>query len=114
MSITYAIVGILTALILLLSAYAKLTRNARIVEGMTSIGIPLSMFPFLAACEIAGALGLLIGLWYTPLGVAAAIGLVVYFVLAVGAHLRKGDVKGMPSALVILVLSALALVFRLL
>jgi uncharacterized membrane protein YphA (DoxX/SURF4 family) len=114
MSIAYPIVGILLALILLLSAYAKLTRNAQIVEGMTRIEVPTSMFPFLAACEIAGALGLLIGLWYAPLGVAAAIGLVVYFVLAVGAHLRKGDVKGMPTALVILVLSALALVFRLL
>lgn len=114
MSIAYDIVGILLALILLLSAYALLTRNAQIVEGMTRIGVPASMFPFLAACEIAGALGLLVGLWYAPLGVAAAIGLVIYFVLAVGAHLRKGDVKGMPAALVILVLSALALVFRLL
>jgi hypothetical protein len=54
----------------------------------------------------------LAGIWYAPLGVAAAIGLVLYFVGAVGAHLRKRDFKGIPNALVILIFSVLALVLR--
>jgi hypothetical protein len=114
MFLTYAVLGILLAIVLLLSAFAKLTRNQKIVEGLTGIGVPLGMFPFLAACEIAGAAGLVIGLWYGPLGVAAAIGVVLYFIGAVGAHLRKSDLKGLPNALVILIISAVVLVLRVL
>jgi Flp pilus assembly protein TadB len=114
MFLAYAIVGILLAVGLLFSASGKLTRNERIVEGLTGIGVPLGMFPFLAACEIAGAAGLVIGLWYAPLGVAAAIGVVLYFVGAVGAHLRKSDFKGLPNALVMLIVAAAALALRVL
>jgi hypothetical protein len=112
MFIAYAVVGPLLALALLGSAYAKLSRNKKIVDGLTGIGVPLGMFPFLASCEIAGALGLLIGLWYAPLGIAAAIGVVVYFIGAVGTHLRKNDFKGLPNALVMLVLAVAALTLR--
>ncbi|MER6945380.1 DoxX family protein [Nonomuraea sp. NPDC000554] len=109
MFIAYVVVAILLALLLLGSGYAKLTRSKRIVDGLTGIGVPLGLFPFLAACEIAGAAGLLIGIWYAPLGIAAGVGLVVYFVGAVGTHLRKSDIKGMPNALVMLILAAAAL-----
>jgi hypothetical protein len=67
---------------------------------LNDLGVPLGLFPFLAACEIAGAGGLPIGLWYAQLGIAAAIGLVLYFVGAVGAHLRKSDFKRLPNAAV--------------
>jgi hypothetical protein len=110
--IAYTVVGVLLAVVLLASARAKLTRDKRVVGGLTGIGVPLGMFPFLASCEIAGAVGLLVGLWYAPLGIAAAIGLVLYFIGAVGAHLRKRDFKGLPNALVMLVFAAAALVLR--
>jgi hypothetical protein len=109
MFIAYDIVGILLALTLLVSAAAKLRHVPQLVEGLTSLGVPLGLFPFLAACEIAGASGLLIGLWYAPLGIAAAIGLVLYFVGAVGAHLRKSDFKGLPNAAVMLLAAGAAL-----
>jgi hypothetical protein len=112
MFIAYAVIGILLAAVLVASAVAKLTQNKGIVESLTGVGVPLRMFPFLAACEIAGALGLLIGLWYAPLGIAAAIGLVLYFIGAVGTHLRKRDFKGLPTAAVILVAAAVTLALR--
>ena len=43
--------------------------------------VPLKDFPLLAACEFSGALGLVLGIWWLILGVAAAIGLILYFVL---------------------------------
>jgi hypothetical protein len=52
------------------------------------------------------------GLWYAPLGIAAAIGLTLYFLGAVGAHLRKRDFKGLPTPLVILIFAAAALFLR--
>jgi hypothetical protein len=112
MFVAYAIVGLLLTVALLFSAFGKLTRQKMIVEGMTAVGVPLGMFPFLAACEIAGAAGLVIGLWYGPLGVAAAIGVVLYFIGAVGAHLRKSDFKGLPNALVMLIVAAVVLTLR--
>jgi Flp pilus assembly protein TadB len=110
--IAYTVIAVLLTLALVPSAYAKLTKNKRIVDGLTGIGVPLGIFPFLASCEIAGAAGLLVGLWYAPLGIAAAIGLVLYFLGAVGAHVRKRDFTGLPNALVILVLAAAALSLR--
>jgi Flp pilus assembly protein TadB len=110
--IAYAVIGVLLALVLLVSARAKLTHDKRLVDGLTGIGVPLGMFPFLAACEIAGAAGLVAGLWYAPLGIAAAIGVVLYFIGAAGAHLRKRDFKGLPNALVLLIFAAVVLSLR--
>jgi hypothetical protein len=110
MFIAYAVVGVLLALALLVSAAAKLRRVPQLVDGLTSLGVPLGLFPFLAACEIAGAGGVLIGLWYPPLGIAATIGLVLYFVGAVSAHLRKSDLKRMPNAAAMLAASGAALI----
>ena len=112
MFIAYTVIAVLLTLLLVPSAYAKLTKNKRIVDGLTGIGVPLGIFPFLASCEIAGAAGLLVGLWYAPLGIAAAIGLVLYFLGAVGTHLRKQDFKGLPTPLVIFILAAGALSLR--
>jgi hypothetical protein len=114
MSLAYGIVGIALGLMVLFSAYAKLTRNQQLVDGLTGLGVPLGMFPFLAACEIAGAAGLVIGIWWAPLGIAAAVGLVLYFVGAVGTHLRKSDFKGTTNAAVMLLASVAVLILRIL
>lgn len=54
-------------------------------------GIPLSAFRLIGALELAAAAGLVLGLWWSPLGIAAATGLVLLMVGAVGVHLRAGD-----------------------
>ncbi|MCU1683899.1 MAG: putative integral rane protein [Amycolatopsis sp.] len=113
MSTAYGVIAILLALLLLVSAASKLTRRPKgVVEGFVELGVPLWGLPLLAACEIAGAFGLVLGLWYPPLGIAAAIGVVLYFVGAVGAHLRKNDFKGLPSPSVLLAIATAALVLR--
>jgi uncharacterized membrane protein YphA (DoxX/SURF4 family) len=113
MFIAYAVIAVLLALGLLPSAWTKLTRQERVVQTFTGqLGVPLGLYPFLAACEIAGGAGLIIGLWYGPLGIAAAAGVALYFVGAIGAHLRKSDVKGIVTPVLILILSAAALVLR--
>ncbi|MGH2872291.1 MAG: DoxX family protein [Solirubrobacteraceae bacterium] len=56
-----------------------------------------------------GAIGLLVGFAVPALGTAAAIGLIVYFVCAVSAHLRVGD-RGFGGAVFFLLLAAAALV----
>jgi DoxX-like family len=56
----------------------------------------------------SGAVGLLAGFAVPALGTAAAIGLVLYFVCAVTAHLRVGD-RQIGGALFFLLLAAAAL-----
>lgn len=55
-----------------------------------------------------GAVGLLIGLAIPVLGIAAAGGLVVYFVCALSAHIRVRD-RGVGGAVVFLLLAIAAL-----
>ena len=72
--------------------------------------VPLRVFPVLAALELAGAAGILIGLWIESIGVLAA-DLAVYFVAAAIGHLRVRDTKGltMPAAPLVLSIAVLAL-----
>ena len=82
------------------------TRSASGEGVHRTVGVPLRYFPLLAVCEFAGALGLVAGIWRPTLGVAAAIGLVLYFVGAIVSHLRAADFKGMGPAVFMLVPAA--------
>ena len=115
MGTAYLSVTILLAAMAAFSGVAKIRRDPRIVRVIHEvIGVPLRYFPLLAASEFAGALGVVLAIWWPPLGVAAGIGLVVYFVGAVASHLRVGDVKGIGPAAFMLVVAAAALVMRIL
>ena len=69
------------------------------------------MIPF-GTVLAAGAIGLLVGLVMPVLGKAAAIGLILYFVCAIGAHARARD-PGFGGAVFFLALSVCALVANL-
>jgi hypothetical protein len=90
------VVSVLLALALLGSATGKLSKQPKIVEQLTGLGVPLGWFPFLALAEIAGAVGLLVGLKVWALGVAAAIGVFLYFDGAVITHVRAKDKNLLP------------------
>jgi hypothetical protein len=111
MFIATAIVSSLLACGLLLSAQAKLAHQSAVMTTTASVGVPEGKVWLLACAEIAGAVGLIVGLWLWPLGVAAAVGVVLYFVGAVSAHLRKYDLKIAP-AFVLLLWGVAALVLR--
>ncbi len=59
-------------------------------------------------------MGLVLGIWWPFLGMAAGIGLVVYFVGAIVSHVRVGDVKGIGPAAFMLIISVAALALRVL
>ena len=113
MHILYFAITVAFALMVTYSGVGKIRRDPLPVKVVhETIGLPLEYFPLLAACEFAGAVGLVAGIWWPPIGIAAAIGLVLYFVGAIVSHLRVGDVKGIGSAAFMLALAAIALALR--
>ena len=113
MFIALAISTALLAAICLNSAVMKLRENEQVVAIIGgTVGVPARYFPALAALEIAGAVGIVAGLWLAPLGIAAAIGLVAYFIGAVSGHLRVRDTKNLAMPLPPLASSIAVLVLR--
>jgi DoxX-like family len=107
MSTACLLITILLAAILVLSALGKLRRDPRIVRIMHELlGVPMRCFPALASCQLAGAIGLVFGIWLPIVGVAAGVGVALYFVGAIVAHLRVNDVKGIGPAAFLLALAA--------
>ena len=114
MFIALVVATALLAAICLNSAAMNLRRNEQVLAVISgTVGVPQQTLPVLAALEIAGAAGILLGLWLEPLGVLAAAGLVAYFVGAVGGHLRVRDTKNLAMPLPPLVLAIAVLVLRL-
>jgi uncharacterized membrane protein YphA (DoxX/SURF4 family) len=113
--IALVVVTVLLAVVAVSSASLKLRKaeqSVAVING--TVGVPLAAFPVLATLEVAGAVGIVVGLWVEPLGVAAAIGLVAYFVGALIGHLRVCDTKNLAMPLPPLVLSIAVLTLRLL
>lgn len=103
--------SIVLAGLAVVSGAGKLARHQLQVEVMQRVGVPLDRMWLLATAELAGAAGLIVGLWWWPIGVAAAAGLTLYFIGAVLAHLRVRD-HSIGTALAMLVLSAATLALR--
>jgi len=85
MLIAYIVVIAVLGPLLIASATGKLRRDKRQLATLDRVGVPATLVPWLAACEIAGAAGLALGIAWIPLGIAAAIGIIAYFVGAIPA-----------------------------
>ena len=82
------------------------------VETYARVGVPEARLNALAVVLIAGAGGLVAGLFWAPIGVAAATGLAIYFVLAILAHIRAGDTEHSPTPVAMELLAVAALVLH--
>jgi hypothetical protein len=110
----YPATTLIVAAIVACSGIMMIRRNPHIVRKLNDdVGIPLSYFPVLAACELAGALGLILGIFWPLLGVLAGVGLALYFVGAILSHIRVHDFKGIGPAFFMLVIVTVALAMRL-
>ena len=108
MRIAYVVV---TAVVALANGYAALL-NLVGAESVKTVAdrVHVSqgwMIPF-GTLLAAGATGLLLGLAVPTLGIAAGVGLVVYFTCALGAHIRARD-TGVAGAIGFLTMAAAAL-----
>jgi hypothetical protein len=109
MVVAAAFVSVLLAALLVVTAARKLGHRPAVVATYRRVGVPEERLNQLAVLLLAGAAGLVVGLWWEPAGVAAAAALVAYFLLAIGAHLRARDTVHVPVPALYLALSAAAL-----
>jgi hypothetical protein len=110
----YAAVAVVVALMMVFSAGTKLSLNPGAVRVIHDVvGVPLRFFAALAACELAGAVGLVVGIFRPKVGVAAATGLVLYFVCAMVAHFLVRDWVGLKAPVLPFLLACAALTLRL-
>ncbi len=79
------------AAISLLDGLACLKPIAPIAQCFTDVAFPRRLWWIFPVIKFAAVLGLVAGVWVPWLGMATSGALVVYFVLAVAAHLRVRD-----------------------
>jgi xanthine/uracil/vitamin C permease (AzgA family) len=104
------VVSLLLAALLVFAALRKLSHRPAVVASYTRVGVPEDRLDLLAWILLAGAAGLVAGLVWPPIGIAAGIGLVAYFALAVAAHIRAGDVRNLPVPLTMELLAVATLI----
>lgn len=108
-----AIVSAVLAALLVFAAARKLTHADAVVAEYARLGVTEDKLNPLAACLLAGAAGLVAGLFWTPIGIAAAIGVLCYFAGAIVVHLRAGDAAHLPVPGAVTLLAVAALVLHL-
>ncbi|CAB5004962.1 MAG: DoxX family protein [Actinobacteria bacterium] len=108
MNIALDIFGALLAFAAFGSAVSKLKKVPDVMAAMAKVGVKPRQIPVLAYLEIAGALGIISGIWNKPLGLLASACLALYFTGALFAHLsRKHKVADFGAALGIFIIACI-------
>jgi DoxX-like family len=101
------IVTLLLAALFTFSASIKLIGVARSLAIRDHLGVKPLQWRLIGALELAGVAGVLVGLAWPPIGIAAAIGLALLSIGALAFHLRASDrVVDMVPAVIGLALAA--------
>lgn len=104
----HVVLVLVAAVANLFSAAADFARLERIRSEMGRIGVPTWSLPWLGVPKAIAVVGLLVGLARPWAGVAAAVGLAVFFLLAIATHLRAGDrMIGLPVGFLALAVAVL-------
>lgn len=113
MFIAAAVVSSLLAALLTFAAVRKLSHRPDVVATYRRVGVSEDKLNYLALILLAGAAGLIVGLFWGPLGIAATVGVICYYLLAITAHLRHHDTGNVLTPIVIELLAVATLILRL-
>jgi uncharacterized membrane protein YphA (DoxX/SURF4 family) len=102
----FVIFSLLLAAVSLVPAAGKLTGQPKMRQSAEHFGIPWFRYRLIGVAELAAAVGVLAGLWWHPLGLAAAAGMTLLLLGALITHRRAADDgKEMASALLALAIT---------
>ena len=82
---------VVLAAIQLVDAAISVKPIAPVAECFADVGFPRRFWWVFTPIKLIAAVGLLAGVWVPEIGLAACLGLVLYFLLAIGAHVRARD-----------------------
>ncbi|MFB7860936.1 MULTISPECIES: DoxX family protein [unclassified Streptomyces] len=100
MSTTAIVVTAVAAFMAGFSGVSVFVRAKFVVEPLAEYGVPRRIWNLLGAAKLAGAIGLLVGYAVPAIGIAAAIGLVLYFAGAVITVIRARAYAHAPFPLI--------------
>jgi hypothetical protein len=109
MHVAYVVITILAALAYSYAAVQNFVGAESVKVVAETVRVSQKWMIPLGTLLAAGGAGLLVGFVLPALGTAAAIGLVVYFICALSAHIRVGD-SHIAGALSFLILAIAALI----
>ena len=96
------------------SAISKLLKVPDVVAAMDSVGVKPNQVPVLALLEIAGGVGVIVGIWNPGLGLISSIALGLYFLGAIGAHLKaKSKIADAGAAIGIFAIAVITVFLQL-
>lgn len=85
------VVTVLLAALFTFSSSIKLLGVSQSLAIRDHLGVAPLQWRLIGACELGGVAGVLAGLVWAPIGIAAAIGLALLSVGAIAFHLRASD-----------------------
>lgn len=91
MVVTSIVLSSMLAALFAVLGVAKVLRQPSMISRTEQFGFSVREIQGIGALELAGAAGLVVGLFWPPAGIAAAVGLVALLIGAVISHLRAGD-----------------------
>jgi uncharacterized membrane protein YphA (DoxX/SURF4 family) len=102
----FVTVSLLLAAACLLPAAGKLLGHPKMRQSAARFGIPWPRYQLIGVAELTAAAGILIGLWWHPVGLAAAAGMALLLLGAIITHRKAADsVKEMAPAVLALLLT---------
>jgi hypothetical protein len=109
----YVIVTLIAAAANIYAATNDFTRVDMVVDNMSRLGVPESQMIPLGALKAAGAAGLLVGIGVPVLGIAASVGLILFFVGAIATAIRAHWYAHIPYPATFLLLAVASLALQL-
>jgi uncharacterized membrane protein YphA (DoxX/SURF4 family) len=107
MGTVFIAVSLAYALMCLVPAAMKLSGAEKMRMAAQHFGIPWPRYRLIGVVELAAAVAVIVGVFFAPAGVLAAVGMIALLIGAVIVHRRAGDTAGdYVAALVFLVASA--------
>jgi hypothetical protein len=83
--------SVLLALVLFGAGAPKAQLKGNVPEGLMAKGLGAGLIRFVGLAELAAAMGLVVGVWWQPLGIAVAVGVAALLLGAVMYHVKWGD-----------------------
>ncbi|WP_229074520.1 DoxX family protein [Actinoplanes sp. DH11] len=115
MFIAIVVLSVLLALVFAAVGIAKITGNERQLKEGGRLGFSARSYRIIGGLDLAGAAGVLIGLFWAPLGLAAAAGLLLMMAGAVVFQARgKQTTQEMSPAIMVGAMAAGLLVLHIL